>query len=48
MVNDLVTMTANAYQGRLNPTTHRTEDGELQLAVQIQRLANFSVTPYKQ
>ena len=48
IVNDLVTMTTGAYQGRINPTTHKHEDGDTQLAVQIQRLANFSVTAYKQ
>jgi len=47
IVNDLVTVTTEAYQGGVNPTTHAHEDGDMQLAVQIQRLANFSVTAYK-
>ncbi len=47
IITDLVTITTDAYQGGVNPTTHAHEDGDAQLAVQIQRLANFSVTAYK-
>jgi hypothetical protein len=48
LLNTLVSVTTNAYQGDVNPTTHQPEDGVSQLDVQIQRLANFAVKPYRQ
>ncbi len=48
LLDDLVSVTTNAMQGYVNPTTHQLEDGVSQLSVQIQHLANLAVKPYQQ
>jgi eukaryotic-like serine/threonine-protein kinase len=47
LLNDMVIAATNAYQGQANPSTNQTQNGMSQLYVQIQKLAMFSVTPYR-
>lgn len=46
LLNDLVTATTTAYQGKTNPATNQMEDGMSQLYPEAQKLATFRVTSY--
>lgn len=47
IINDLVTSTTNAYQGRVDPATNAQQAGVSQVYQRVEQLAVFSVLPYK-
>ena len=47
LLDDMVTNADYAFNGRLDPTTDEVQPGVVQIHYSIQRLATFTITPYK-
>jgi hypothetical protein len=47
LLDDMVTNANNAYIGKLDPTTDEVQPGVVEIYYNVQRLATFTITPYK-